>query len=290
MAAVAISLAFAIGVRAADTPPDAVNLAVVATPSTSFVSGHETLTAINDGFDPKDSGDTQHGEYGNWPQSGTQWVQLEWPQPISTKEVKVYWWNDYRGVRIPKACRLSYWDGNAFVPVANAKGLGLAEHQYNVTQFDEVTTTKLRLEMDSDETFSTGILEWQVLDSGKSPTFPPIVIAGSDRVVVCGGKTYLNGRVQSLARGGIKAPATWSKRSGPGAVTFEDATATETTAIFTEPGEYVLALTAGTPPQTAQAELKVRVADMPPTPRARAAGSWTVHTAELRSGTRVPKH
>ena len=55
-------------------------------------------------------------------------------------------------------------------------------------------------------TFSTGILEWKVFDSGKSPDFPPIVAAGVDRVVMQGGKTYLNGRVQSLSRGGAKAP------------------------------------------------------------------------------------
>jgi DUF1680 family protein len=266
LAAIAISLALAITAPAADTPSEAINLAVVATPSTSFVSGHEKLSAINDGFDPKDSGDTTHGEYGNWPQSGTQWVQLDWSQPISTKEVKVYWWNDHRGVRIPKACRLLYWDGNKFTPVANAHGLGVVEHQYNVTQFDEVTTTKLRLEFDSVETSSTGILEWQVLDSGKSPTFPPRVSAGVERVVVRGGKTHLSGRVQSLTRGGAKTPTAWSKVAGPGAVKFEDASAVETTATFAEPGEYVLALTAGTPPQTAQAELKVRVADLPPVP------------------------
>ena len=74
----------------------------------------------------------------------------------------------------------------------------MAEHQYNTTTFDEVTTTQLRLEIDSDGTFSTGILEWKVLDSGKSPDFPPIVAAGVDRVVIQGGTTYLNGRVQSL--------------------------------------------------------------------------------------------
>jgi len=36
-----------------------------------------------------------------------------------------------------KAARLLYWDGNAFVPVANASGLGVAGSQYNAMTFDE---------------------------------------------------------------------------------------------------------------------------------------------------------
>src|SRR5699024_5379487 len=108
----------------------------------------------------------------------------------------------------PKASRLKYWDGNAFVEVKNvkgfgdaedAKGLGVEGEKFNTTLFDEVTTTKLRLEMDSDGTNSTGIYEWKVYDSGKSPKFPPTVVAGKERSVVLGGKTYLAGNLQSLS-------------------------------------------------------------------------------------------
>ncbi|MBC7783433.1 MAG: hypothetical protein H7144_06290, partial [Burkholderiales bacterium] len=77
----------------------AANLAVVAKPSTSFVSGHETLASINDGFDPRNSNDHSHGAYGNWPQSGTAWVQYEWSQPISTDKIELYWWDDNQGMR-----------------------------------------------------------------------------------------------------------------------------------------------------------------------------------------------
>ncbi len=53
-----------------DSPPPGVNLAVVATDLTSYVSPWETLSAINNGFDPANSGDTSHGEYGNWAGNG----------------------------------------------------------------------------------------------------------------------------------------------------------------------------------------------------------------------------
>ncbi len=240
------------------------NLAVVATPSTSFVSGHETLGAVNDGFDPAHSNDTRHGAYGNWPRSGTQWVQYEWSQPISTKKVDVFWWNDRRGVRPATACRLLFWNGKEFVPVPNVDGLAVAENRYNTTTFDEVTTTRLRLEIDSNGTNSTGILEWKVYDSGKSPAFPPIVVAGVDRVVMQGGKTYLLGKVQTLSVKNELAEVQWTKDAGPGAVTFADPDALVTTATLAEPGDYVLKLTASRDTVEASSTLSVKVKSRPP--------------------------
>ncbi|HSV13286.1 MAG TPA: hypothetical protein VLI90_03455, partial [Tepidisphaeraceae bacterium] len=105
------------------------NLAPVATPSSSFVSGHESLATINDGFEPRNSGDHRHGCYGNWPEHGTQWIQYEWSQPISTDGVDVYWWDDHQGVRLPKAARVLYWNGSAFVPVSAM--LGVEHDRYN---------------------------------------------------------------------------------------------------------------------------------------------------------------
>ena len=82
------------------------------------------------------------------------------------------------------------------MPIANAKGLGLKENQFNTTTFDNVHTTKLRLEMDSSGQ-STGILQWRVYDWGDSPDFPTVVAAGLDRAVVLPGKTWLSGIVRS---------------------------------------------------------------------------------------------
>lgn len=220
------------------------NLALVAKSSTSYVSGHETITALNDGFDPENSNDKSHGAYGNWPQSGVQWVQYEWSQPVSVNRMEVYWFDDHNGVRLPTSCRLSYWDGAAFKPVGNVSGLGLAENVYNATKFDETTTTKLRLEFDSNGKSSTGLLEWKVYDSGKSPNFAPVVDAGMERVVVLPGSTVLRGVVKDDGKPN-KAPAvTWSKESGPGDVRFENAAALATKASFTKAGTYVVRLTA----------------------------------------------
>src|SRR5258708_5477150 len=228
----------------AQEPSGPVNLAVVATASASYISGDTSLTALNDGFVPRSSRDRRRGSFGNWNRTGTQWVEYNWSQPVSTKKMEVYWWDDRQGVHLPKACRLKYWDGGQFVEVSNPSGLGVAGDQFNATTFDEVTTAKLRLEMDSDGEFSTGVLEWRVLDSGKSPEFPPRVHAGVDRDVMLDGKTYLSGTVAFLKpNAGTKV--TWSKESGPGKVTVANARTNVTTATFSEPGDYVLKLTAG---------------------------------------------
>ncbi|MHC4582222.1 MAG: glycoside hydrolase family 127 protein, partial [Planctomycetota bacterium] len=240
------------------------NLAVVAETSTSRVSPDTSLASLNDGYAPDSSHVRGRGSYGNWPAKGTQWVQYDWSRPISTKKIDVYWWDDRRGVRLPKACRLLTWDGKTFVPVKNPSGLGVAVSQYNTTTFDEVRTSKLRLEIDSDGNYSTGILEWKVYNSGKSPDFPPSVEGDVDRVVVLGGKTYLNGAVKTLDGKGKSTAVSWSKTSGPGKVVFENVNAASTTATFSAPGDYVLKLTAGKGSLSASSALAVKVVAPPP--------------------------
>jgi len=243
----------------------AVNLAVVAKASTSYVSGDTSLDALNDENTPKSSRDRSGGSYGNWPRKGVQWVQYDWSRPISTAKIDVYWWNDRRGVRTAKSYRLLYWDGGRFVPVRKPTGLAVKENQYNTTSFEEVRTPKLRLEIESDGRYSTGILEWRVYDTGRSPDLPPVVTAGVDRVVVRGGKTYLNGRVKSLGdRDAARTKVRWSKVSGPGTVAFADAGAADTTATFSAVGDYVLKLTAGKAALSRSSALAVKVVAAPP--------------------------
>ena len=150
-----------------------VNLAPVAKPSSSHVSGDTSLGALNDGHAPKTSHVRGKGSYGNWPKRQTQWVQYDWTVPVRTRKIDVFWWDDNRGVRLPKASRLLYWDGKRFVPVSKPAGLGVAKDKFNTTTFDEVRTTKLRLEIVASGNSSTGILEWKVYNQGALPDFPP---------------------------------------------------------------------------------------------------------------------
>jgi hypothetical protein len=243
-------------VNAATTDP--ANLATFATPTTSFVSPHEKLDAINDGFEPNGVNDKSHGCYGNFPQKGTQWVELDWGQPVATSRIDVYWWDDSHGVRLPVAARLLYWDGNAFAPVKDATGLGVEGGRWNTTTFAEVKTTKLHLEFDSQPKFSTGVIEWRVYDTGNSPKPAPRVTAGGNQTAVLPARVRLQGSVRGTAQS-----LEWSMESGPGTVTFSHPEALATSAAFSKPGDYVLKLTALNGGQSAWATLGVRVEPVP---------------------------
>lgn len=74
---------------------------------------------------------------------------------------------------------------------------------------------------------------------------PPTVAAGDDQAITLPAGAVLDGTVSD---DGIPSPAslttTWSQVSGPGVVTFSDASAVDTTASFSLAGSYVLRLTA----------------------------------------------
>ncbi|HSO77838.1 MAG TPA: beta-L-arabinofuranosidase domain-containing protein, partial [Bacteroidales bacterium] len=150
--------------------------------------------------------------------------------------------------------RLKYWDGKDFVPVSNPVGLGMVNDKYNNTSFKEVTTTRLRLEVDSVDRFSNTILEWKVLKTVNSPEVAPVVTAGGDRDVVVGGKTYLSASIKSVDP--LKNTV-WTAK-GPGKVVFADPAALVTTATFSTPGDYVLTLSSQAGKMKSSSSLNVK--------------------------------
>ena len=111
----------------------------------------------------------------------------------------------------------------------------------------------------------------------EAPAFS--VDAGVDRVAVLPGKTYLRGwagtgsappatrplnGAKPAPGGPVEARARWSKASGPGTVQFADASALETAASFSAPGEYVLRLEAENASGKKAAEVRVTVEAPPP--------------------------
>ncbi|RYE22259.1 MAG: hypothetical protein EOP42_24655, partial [Sphingobacteriaceae bacterium] len=154
------------------------NLAVVATPVSSLRGGFNS-TALNDGiaivFPPNPRAGGSGGNNRAVPPRQNLWIQYEWAQPVSTKEMAVYWWDYNKNIRLPEAYHIQYWNGTAFVPVANPKGMGSESNQLNITSFDEVKTTKLRLELDSADRGLQTLLEWMVYKTDNSPDPAPLV-------------------------------------------------------------------------------------------------------------------
>jgi hypothetical protein len=146
------------------------NVAPSATPSASSTSPWETVNAINDGIEPPQSNDALNPRWGTWPESGTQWIQLDWDRPVRIDGSEMYFFQDVpdevdAGVKAPASWSIQYWDGEQFVDVGDPSGYGTALDQFNETTFDPVTTTRLRATLQS-QTFSgaggVGVLEWRV--------------------------------------------------------------------------------------------------------------------------------
>ena len=240
---------------------DSANLAVVASATGSGRPG-ATLTTLNDGLTPTIPGNPRR--QGPPPRLGTHWVEYDWIQPVSTRQIAVFWWDYTRTVRLPLAYRIEYWDGTQFAPVHHTTGLGLENNAYNATTFDEVSTTRLRLEIDSTDRYTSTLLEWKVFESEHSPAIPPVVAAGADRDVMDDGKTYLSGAIRSVH------PITrtnWTKTAGPGAVSFSTTAQPVATATFSAPGEYTLTFTAWQGDVQSSSSLKVKVVTPPPARR-----------------------
>lgn len=116
---------------------------------------------------------------------------------------------------------------------------------------------------------------------------PPSVSAGPDQTIALPTLTSnLSGSVSDdglPAGGGIKT--TWSEVSGPGAVTFADASALATTVTFSGPGAYVLRLTASDSQLSAGDDLVVSIGASNQAPTVNAGPDqslvWPANTATL---------
>ncbi len=232
------------------------NLANVAHPSGSVRWG-PWIRGLNDGETPADSLPWRRRDLKWWPD---QWIQYDWVEPVQTAEADIYFWDYYGRLPLPVTFRLLYWDGDGFVPVRNPTSRTPENNKYNRVGFDKVETSRLRLEVDSAVFLMANVLEWKVYQAEGSPDHPPVVTAGPDRDLMLGGKTYLAGNVRTV---GSFDKTKWSKQSGPGSVTFEDARSIETTAEFSGTGEYTLTLTAAEGKKSAGSSLKVRVLNPP---------------------------
>ncbi len=132
--------------------------------SASFI--HDDISAVADGVEPKDSNDQAVPRLTFWDHKGTpEWVQYDYPRPVHMSGVSVYWFDDAAGgggCRVPKSWRLLYKDGDTFKPIVAATAYGTDEDGYNRVTFPVVTTTALKLEIQLQDGFSGGVLEWKV--------------------------------------------------------------------------------------------------------------------------------
>ncbi len=126
---------------------------------------HDRPTALNDQVTPTSSHDYGVARFTWWDHTGTtEWVQYDFTAPVSVREVSVYWFDDGgRGeCRLPQSWRLLYQAGDQWRPVPDVREYPIAPNQFNTVTFKPIQTDSLRLEVQLQDGYSGGVLEWSV--------------------------------------------------------------------------------------------------------------------------------
>ena len=184
------------------------------------------------------------------------YVAITWPTAQTIDATRVMWWYDgtgsTSGVTLPGNVSVEYWNGSAYVSVANMKNANGAAITYlgnagngttngnttwNGATFDPVTTTGLRLSIGKGVGVSVGISEWEVFKSDGEPD-PFVTISGKRDSMVVDEEFSLTASVNPVGLSGIQ----YSWQSSNPAV----ATVTNNADLISNYETVLRAVTAGT--------------------------------------------
>jgi len=131
----------------------------------SYHNPNDPLDAVIDGLEPSNSNDHSVPRMTFWDRRGTaEWIELDFGQAKEVSLSAVYWFDDTGrrgGCRVPQSWTLSYRSGDRWIPVRTTGTFGVERDRYNTVHFEPVETTGLRLDIQLQEGFSAGILEWK---------------------------------------------------------------------------------------------------------------------------------
>jgi hypothetical protein len=137
------------------------------TESTNISISTDNIPGLNDGFDPKNSGDTDKSYFYWWLKKGSEeTVDLLFDELQSLTETSVYWLNmdHYDGnFRVPESWELLFQDkNNNWVKVETNNSYTTKLDQYNTVVFKPIKTKAIRIKAKLQKDNSGGILEWKV--------------------------------------------------------------------------------------------------------------------------------
>jgi DUF1680 family protein len=132
--------------------------------SISYLSGNAQIEGVNDGVEPKSSGEGVTRLTHWWPHKGTEeWVGYQWKKPLTISGVKVYWFDDTgRGeCRLPESWRLERLDGDKWVPIQLAD-YPIHKDQWCEVKFPPVQTSAMRLVVKLRPGWAAGVRQWKI--------------------------------------------------------------------------------------------------------------------------------
>ncbi len=127
----------------------------------------DTLDELNNPREPANSQDQSLRRMTWWPQRGaSEWLTLKLLHVKRLNRVRVYWYDDTgRGqCRVPASWMMQYKDEDGWKPVRLAAGsqYGLKRDGYNEVEYESVITQELRIKVELQPGFSSGVLRWKV--------------------------------------------------------------------------------------------------------------------------------
>lgn len=125
----------------------------------------DEIAAVSDGIEPRGSNDSSAPRFTWRPHRGTtEWISWEFPKPTRVSEVHVYWYDegDEGDCRAPRSWRLLYRNGQDWTPVVARGSAGTERNRYNRLAFTPILAGELKLEVQLQDGFTAGILEWTI--------------------------------------------------------------------------------------------------------------------------------
>lgn len=133
--------------------------------SASHTYGGDSVLAIADGLTPSSSADHTIPRHTFWPRTGTtEWLEASLDGPREVSSVGVYWFDD-SGVgrcRVPASWKLYARDGASWKPVETDDDFAVEADRFNTVRFAPLTADALRIEVQLQDEFSAGVLEWKI--------------------------------------------------------------------------------------------------------------------------------
>ena len=132
----------------------------------SYLSGNAQLDGINDGSEPKSSGESTNRLTHWWPHKGTsEWVSYTWTKPVSVHGVKVYWFDDTgRGeCRLPESWRLEYQVGGQWGPISGVE-YPIHKDAWCEVKFPTIQATAIRLSLKMKDGWAAGVRQWKIVE------------------------------------------------------------------------------------------------------------------------------
>lgn len=125
-------------------------------------SGGLSARPLADQLEPRSSNDHSMPYFHWWPNLGTaEWVQFDFEKKEEISAVKVYWFDDtgIGSCRVPESWKIFYMQNREWRPVENPNAFGIETDLYNITRFDLIETSAIKIEIQMQQGFSSGLQE-----------------------------------------------------------------------------------------------------------------------------------